>query len=85
MVMKGWVEAQNYKGGIIRYLYEKVKALDAAEGGDVKAQFSLAQCYDCGYGITPNREKAKYWFRKAAEQGDQDAKKELLRLESDQD
>ena len=35
MSMKGWVEAQNYKGGIIRYLYEKVKALDAAEGGDV--------------------------------------------------
>lgn len=32
MVMKGWAEAQNYPGGIIKYLYDKVKALDSASG-----------------------------------------------------
>ena len=34
MVMKGWAEAQNYPGGIIKYLFDKVKALDNASGGD---------------------------------------------------
>jgi len=34
MSVKGWIEANNHKGGIIRYLYDKVKALDAAQGGD---------------------------------------------------
>lgn len=32
MGIKGWAEAQNYKGGIIKYLYDKVKALDSASG-----------------------------------------------------
>lgn len=34
MSMKGWAEAHNYTGGIIKYLYDKVKALDSASGGD---------------------------------------------------
>ena len=34
MVMKGWAEAQNYPGGIIKYLFDKVKSLDSASGGD---------------------------------------------------
>ena len=34
MSVKGWIEANNYKGGIIRYLYDKVVALDSASGGD---------------------------------------------------
>ena len=28
MSVKGWVEAQRHEGGIIKYLYDKVKALD---------------------------------------------------------
>ena len=32
--MKGWAEAQNYPGGIIKYLFDKVKSLDSASGGD---------------------------------------------------
>ena len=31
--MKGWVEANRAKGGIIRYLFGKVKSLDATVGG----------------------------------------------------
>ena len=34
MVMKGWAEAQNYPGGITKYLFDKVKSLDSASGGD---------------------------------------------------
>lgn len=34
MSMKGWAEAQNYPGGIIKYLFDKVKSLDSASGGD---------------------------------------------------
>lgn len=34
MSVKGWAEAHRYKGGIIKYLYDKVKALDTASGGD---------------------------------------------------
>ena len=34
MSMKGWVEANRAKGGIIRYLFNKVKSLDAAVGTD---------------------------------------------------
>ncbi len=34
MEIKGWAEAQNYKGGIIKYLYDTVKALAGASGGD---------------------------------------------------
>ena len=34
MVMKGWAEAQNYPGGIIKYLFDKVKSLDGASGDE---------------------------------------------------
>lgn len=34
MEIKGWAEAQNYKGGIIKYLYDTVKALASASSGD---------------------------------------------------
>lgn len=34
MSVKGWAEAQRHEGGIIKYLYDKVKALDSASGGD---------------------------------------------------
>lgn len=34
MSVKSWIEANNHKGGIIRYLYDKVVALDSASGGD---------------------------------------------------
>ena len=32
--MKGWAAAHRHKGGIIKYLYDKVKSLDSAQGGD---------------------------------------------------
>ena len=34
MSVKSWAAAHRHKGGIIKYLYDKVKALDSASGGD---------------------------------------------------
>ena len=34
MSVKGWADAHRHEGGIIKYLYDKVKALDTAQGGD---------------------------------------------------
>lgn len=34
MSMKSWPAAHRYKGGVLKYLYDKVKALDSASGGD---------------------------------------------------
>lgn len=34
MSIKSWPAAHRHKGGIIKYLYDKVKALDSASGGD---------------------------------------------------
>jgi len=42
---------------------------DKAESGDPAAQFSLAQAYDFGTGVTQNDAQAYFWCRKAAEQG----------------
>lgn len=47
-----------------------LKAYERAKNGDAEAQCALAGCYHDGDGVTMNREKAAYWFRKAAEQGD---------------
>ena len=49
---------------------EAVKTLlEAAEHGDVKAQFELGRRYEYGNGVATNVVEAVKWFRKAAEQG----------------
>ena len=40
----------------------------AAERGDVRAQWNLANCYYLGNGVARNLEQAVYWYQKAAEQ-----------------
>ena len=47
--------------------------LAKASAGDPKAQLDLALCYDSGDGIERDKEKAVYWFEKAAEQGSTEA------------
>ena len=51
--------------------------LDKATAGDVAAQLAIAKKYDNGDGVPENTEKAAYWFRKAAEQGNADAQNSL--------
>lgn len=46
----------------------------AAEGGNRKAQYRLARCYDKGHGVTENDTLAFQWYMKAAQQGSGKAK-----------
>ncbi len=55
------------------YIYASELYLKAAKQGHVDSQFNLAVLYDIGQGVEKNRQKAMYWFRKAAEQGDKQA------------
>jgi len=46
------------------------------------AQFNLGVMYEFGEGVPKNNAEAIKWFRKAAEQGDGDAKKRLENLQA---
>ncbi len=50
---------------------------DAAELGNVEAQYKLADCYRYAIGVEKNLAKAVEFYQKAAEQGDEDAALEL--------
>lgn len=50
---------------------------NAAEAGDLEAQFSLGNCYEAGTGVKEDWIKAIYWYDKAAEQGHPSAKPRL--------
>lgn len=53
----------------------------SANGGYEQAQYLLGKCYlDGTKGITKDNDKARYWFKKAADQGYEKAKNELDRL-----
>ena len=49
----------------------------SAEAGFMLAQFVIGNCYDEGYGVGRDFGKAKYWWKKAAAQGLDDAKEKL--------
>ncbi len=56
--------------------------LIAAKKGHVAAQSSLGYIYANEWGsVSKNEEKAKYWYKKAAAQGDDFAKEELVKME----
>ena len=46
-----------------------------ARRGNPAAQYWLGVCYRNGHGTAANQKKAKYWFKKAAENGDENARK----------
>jgi TPR repeat protein len=52
-----------------------------AEQGDAAAQYNLDILYDHGQYVPQNYYQAFNWYRKAAEQGDEDAKRLLKELE----
>jgi TPR repeat protein len=49
----------------------------AAKGGNVDAQRSLAFLYEQGDGTEKNLENSIYWYKKAEENGCQEAKESL--------
>lgn len=53
---------------------------ESAIKGDDKSQFMLAKCYEEGIGVDKYDHFAKIWYEKAAEQGNEDAKRQLKKL-----
>jgi TPR repeat protein len=56
--------------GVEQNPVEAIKWLSqAAEAGDIQAQYNLAQAYDEGQGVAPDLAKALKWSLRAAERG----------------
>ena len=83
LAVSGWAE-ENKKPE--PYSPELVKR---AEAGDAKAQWSLGGCYLYGsevavrFVVDKDEKEAMKWFTKSAEQGDEDAKKDLEKVKSE--
>ena len=63
-------------------LREVAKTLKAAEQGDPDAQNYLGWMYSHGSGVRRNKVEAVKWYRRAAEQGDSEAKRALEELKA---
>ncbi len=50
------------------YWYQK-----AADNGDAAAQRKIGKCYECGWGVKADLDKAVLWYEKAGEKGNLDA------------
>ncbi len=62
---------------------EAIKSfIQLAKNGNSQATFILGSIYEDGEGVDTNIEKAKYWYKRGAEQGNEDAKNALINLES---
>ena len=59
---------------------EALEYYDKAVAGDALAQCLLGHCYLNGEGVTKDYAEAVKWFRKAAEQGQAEAKEALKAL-----
>jgi TPR repeat protein len=53
----------------------------AAQEGHLPSIYLLARMYEAGWGLPPDYEKALYWYRKAAELGDEKAPQKVAELE----
>lgn len=58
---------------------EFLQTLNLAQAGDAEAQSEVAVSYDVGYLVAPCAKKAKYWYQKAAAQGNGLARDALRR------
>lgn len=54
--------------------------MQAAEGQDVEGEYNVGFCFEEGIGTVQNLQKAKYWYQRAALQGDAQAKEKLARF-----
>ncbi len=69
------------KGGVTKnYVQAFEWYKQAADHGDVSAQFRLAICYENSQGVKKDINKAIEWYSKAAAQGSEKAKKAMERL-----
>lgn len=76
-----------YSGDGVPQNKEKAAELyqEAAENGDIVAQYTLGYMYDKGDGIEKNRDAAVIWYEKAAENGHEAAQNRLGILKGQQD
>lgn len=58
---------------------EFLQTLNLAKAGDAESQSEVAVSYDVGYLVAPCAKKAKYWYQKAAAQGNGLARDALRR------
>lgn len=80
----GFAEAQYYLGELYADIFENLSDREdageylklcaqwyekAAEQGHVKAQYETGMCYYHGEGVEKNEEKARYWLKKSADNG----------------
>ena len=56
----------------------------SAESGWAVGKYRLGLCYETGKGVAIDVEAARGWYKKAAYDGNEDAKKALLRLDEEQ-
>ena len=63
-------KSKDYEEAVANYLI-------AAEAGKAYSQYCLGWCYEKGLGVEKSVEEAEKWYRKAAEQGEKNAKERL--------
>jgi len=68
----------NYPIGILAIHWWR----EAAHRGNIGAQRDLAICYEHGYGMSKDLQKAISWYKKAANKGCKYSQKALARLDS---
>jgi TPR repeat protein len=57
----------------------------AAEKGNAQAQFNIGNCYYFGMGIAKNKKEALKWWQKAAEQGNETARENIIAMSFEDD
>ncbi len=87
-VEMGSIAAQYYMG--MMYLYgDNVDQdsslafqylLSAANNGDEKAIFQVAEMYNSGTGVEKNKEQARYWYQRSVALGNETAERRLWRM-----
>ncbi len=69
---KALYDKKDYKAAI-------QKLLPAAQQGHKKAQYRMGRCYDKGYGVLEDNDKAFSWYQKSAQQGYYKAEYQMAR------
>jgi TPR repeat protein len=68
--------------GILETVDAKEKERLAAEQREKERLYHLGESYEYGQGVAQDDGKAREWYQKAAEAGNEDAKRALSRLSS---
>lgn len=73
---------KNLPQALQKKIFEKIKAeIDSKQNPDVRVLMHMASFYLHGVGVEKDPEEAIKWYRKAAEQGDAEAKERLKELD----